>query len=232
MSWEGEVGEKVDLLLGMLAARAEERVLDLACATGGIAIELSRRGFSTIGVDPREDLLEIAGWEAEAADVWPYFFCEDPREVEFRGEFDLVLSVNGGAFGHRGDDAEDIRGFEAAARALRPGGRLLMQVPCLPHLEQRLPPRTWFTTGETMELIEAGWNAGTRRIEGAAVSVECAQELERREPHPFQRRVYSVEELAAIFERVGLRLLDVYDEHGKPCTPTVAQRELYVVAGR
>ncbi len=46
----------------------------------------------------------------------------------------------------------------------------------------------------------------------------------------FARRVYSVEELARLFESVGMELLDVYDEEGERCAPTDTQQELFVVA--
>ena len=51
-----------------------------------------------------------------------------------------------------------------------------------------------------------------------------------REPEPFQRRLYTIEELAEIFADVGLRLADVFDERGRPCAPTDAEQELYVEA--
>lgn len=49
---------------------------------------------------------------------------------------------------------------------------------------------------------------------------------------PFQRRLYTVEELAEIFESLGMSLRDVFDEDGAPCTPTDYQQELYVEAGK
>jgi SAM-dependent methyltransferase len=231
MSWNEDVEEKIGLVLEMVGARGDERVLDLACAIGKHSVELCRRGFTVIGTDPRSDLLEIAGAEAQLHDVWPYFVNEDPRQMAFSSEFDLVLSLGGGAFGHFDYDEEDRRALKAMARALRPRGRLLLQVPNLPYVEAHLPERTWFTTGDTVELVEHHWNAGTRRIDGTAVSVEAAPELEYTEPAPFQRRIYSVEELARLFEQVGLNLLDVFDEQGDRCAATLDQRDLYVLAG-
>jgi hypothetical protein len=65
----------------------------------------------------------------------------------------------------------------------------------------------------------AGWCdstvEGEPRVEGAA---------------PFARRVYSVEELAGLFESVGMQLVDVYDERGERCAADEDQQELYVVA--
>jgi SAM-dependent methyltransferase len=233
LSWEDEGGEKVELALAMLAPAGDERVLDLACATGQRCLELNRRGFEVIGVEVRGELLEAAGCEAEMEDLYPYFIEADPREMEFRDEFDLVLSLGGGAFGHFDYDEENFEAFEATARALRPGGRLLMQMPNILHVEAHLPERTWLAGESTLELVEQHWNAGTRRIDGTTLSLvacEYVPDYETCGSAPFQRRLYPLEELAEIFEAVGLRLADVFDENGERCAPTDVQQELFIEA--
>jgi len=224
--------ESAQRALGMLELDGWERILDLACATGERTLELCREGFNVIGIDVCEELLEVAGSEAEHEDLLPWFYELDPREIEFEAEFDVVLSLGGGAFEHFGTDAENLRAFAAAARALRPGGRLLMQTPNVLHVQAHLPARTWFQTGETIELIEQRWNAPTHRLEGARrLLIECDTPQDHGS-RSFQRRLYTVEELAGIFEQVGLELCGVFDEHGRPCTPSDLERELYVEARR
>lgn len=222
--------EKVELALGMLRPDGRERILDLACATGRRTLELSRRGFDVVGVDIRGELLEVAGGEAELQGLWPHFVEEDPRYIEFEHEFDLVLSLGGGAFEHFDYDGENLRAFEAAARALRPGGGLLMQAPNILHVEAHLPERTWFCGSNAVDLVEQHWNGPTRRLDGTRRSIIEFEQADDAEKVPFQRRLYTVEELAEIFESVGLCLANVFDEHGAPCAPTDSQQEIYVEA--
>jgi SAM-dependent methyltransferase len=228
--WEEGGEEKAQLALAMLQPDGHERILDLACATGRRTLELSRSGFDVVGVDIRQELLEVAACEAEMKDLWPHFVEEDPRYLEFEREFDLVLSLGGGAFEHFDYDEENLRAFQAAARALRPGGRLLMQAPNVLHVEAHLPDRTWLEGSEAVDLVEQYWNEPTRRLDGTRRSMLECEDPEEAEAVPFQRRLYSVEELAEIFETVGLRLANVFDEHGAPCAPTDVQQEIYVEA--
>ncbi len=228
--WEEGGGEKVELALGMLQLEGCERVLDLACATGRRSLELSRRGFDVIGVDIRADLLSVAGGEAEIQNLWPYFVEEDPRYLEFEREFDLVLSLGGGAFEHFECDEENLRAFQAGARALRPGGRLLMQVPNVLYVEAHLPERVWLAESGSVDLIEQFWNGPTRRIDGTRISILDEDPDLDQEAVPFQRRLYSIEELAEVFASVGMYLADVFDEDGNPCCPSDAQQQLYVEA--
>lgn len=220
--------EKVQLVLEMLRPNGQERILELACASGRRTLELLHRGFDVVGIDPRDELLEIASGEAELADLPGYFVDEDPRYLEFEQEFDLVLSLGGGAFEHFDSDEENQRAFAAAARALRPGGRLLMQTPNILHAEAHLPQRTWLDGGEAIDLIEQRWHAPTRRLGGVRRSLLEREDAEGIEAEPFQRRLYDVEELAQIFEPLGLRLANIFDEQGAPCTPTDIQQEVYV----
>jgi SAM-dependent methyltransferase len=222
--------ETAQLALQMLELDGWERILDLACATGNRTLELCRAGFDVIGIDVSSELLEVAGTEAEQQDLLPWFYEKDPRYMGFEREFDVVLSLGGGAFEHFDSDEENRRAFERAARALRPGGRLLMQTPNVMHVEAHLPPRTWFQAGETIELIEQHWNAPTHRLDGTRRTLVEFDSPQYCEPVPFQRRLYTIEELAEIFEQVGLRLTDVFDEQGRPCAPSDVERELYVEA--
>lgn len=228
--WEEGAEERVALALAMLEAAGSERVLDLACATGQRTLELSRRGLCVVGTDVDEFLLEVGGCEAVREDLYPLFACIDPRELEYLREFDLVLSLGGGAFGYFEHDSDDRLIFQRVAQALRPEGRLLMQVPNLPHVEAHLPESASIFGAETEEVIEHVWNARTRRIEGTITSIFEDEPSPFEEPIPFQRRVYSVEELARIFESVGMELVDVYDEGGGRCAPTERQQQIFLEA--
>lgn len=224
--------EKAKLALEMLQAKTHERILDLACATGRRTLELSSRGFDVIGVDIRGELLEVAAGEAELRDLWPFFVEEDTRYLEFENAFDLVLSLGGGALEHFDYDEQNLLAFEAAARALKPAGRLLMQVPNVLHVEEHLQERVWIEGSEAKDLIEQQWNAPTHRLDGTRASFLDIEPDDEPEAVPFQRRLYTVEELAEIFDSLDMVLSDVFDEHGVRCAPTDAQQEIYVVATR
>jgi SAM-dependent methyltransferase len=227
--WEEGAPEKVALAVEVLGLTGRERILDLACMTGQRTLELARRGYCVVGTDVDEFLLEVGGCEAELEDLYPFFTEADPRELEFLREFEVVLSLGGGAIGHFEDDADDLRVLQCVSRALRPGGRLLMQTPNLAYVERRLPDTALFESKETISTVEQTWNERSRRIAGWCTST-VEGEARADGPAPFSRRVYSIEELAELFESVGLELCDVYDEEGKRCAPTETQQELYVVA--
>jgi len=228
MPWADRTEAEVDRAMAMLRPQGDERVLDLACGIGRHSIELSRRGFSVVGLDISADLLEIAAREAEAHSQQIEFVQVDLRELEMSDEFDLVLSLNDGAVGYFETDEENRRTFEVVARALRPQGRHLMQLPNVLHAEANLPQKSWIVGESTLELSDHRWNAQDRYIEGSTVPIRFGEVFERYEPIPFRQRLYTVEELAEVYASVGMRLANTFAGSGKARKPKPSQFEIFV----
>jgi SAM-dependent methyltransferase len=106
----------------LVASYAPTSVLDAGCGTGRVALELSRRGHSVVGLDVDEAMLDAA--RAKAPDLtWIRGDLADPR-LDLGGEtFDLVVMAgNVLIFVPAGSEGRVIGN---AARWLRPGGRLV-----------------------------------------------------------------------------------------------------------
>ena len=106
-------------LLDLLGPAADERILDVACATGHLASRIAECGADVLGIDASPSMVELArrnypGLRFELLDV---------LEMRFPSEFDAVFS---NATLHW-----VIRPEEAAARifdALKPGGRFVAEL--------------------------------------------------------------------------------------------------------
>ena len=68
-------------------------VLDLACGTGGLTVELSRRGYDMIGTDSSIDMLEEAQEKAAVSGENILFLEQDMRELELFGTVGAVIST-------------------------------------------------------------------------------------------------------------------------------------------
>lgn len=228
MPWADRTTAEVDRALAMLRPEGSERVLDLACGIGRHSLELRRRGFEVVGVDISPELLEMAERDAAEQALDVSFVQADLRELDFEGEFDLVLNLNDGAVGYFETDEENSRTFEVVAQALREGGGHLMQLPNVLHAERNLPRKSWIVGESTLELSDHHWNAQDRYIEGSTVPIRFGEVFERYEPIPFRQRLYTVEELAELYESVGMRLANTFSGSGKPRKPKPSQFEIFV----
>lgn len=113
-----------------------QRVLDLACGRGEPSLRAARRvgpAGEVLGLDLAEPSLEVARRRAAQAGLSNVRFqCLDIERADEAGsDFDVALS-RWGLVSAR----EPVRALEATARALKPGGRLVLAVWCEP---ERIP---------------------------------------------------------------------------------------------
>lgn len=141
---------EVDFLLKGLTLAPGARILDVPCGFGRHAAALARRGFRVVGVDlSRAMIAEARGRFTEGPRL--AFVRRDMRRLAFRGEFDAVVNLYT-SFGYF-TPAENRAVLRRLARALRPGGRLLIDHRD-PAYDATLPRRPWYRAGRTRFLLE------------------------------------------------------------------------------
>ena len=230
MAWTERTETEVNRALTMLRPGGGERILDLACGTGRHSLELVRRGFSVVGSEISPELVAIANKEASAQGLEATFLEGDLRELNFEDEFDIVLNLNDGAVGYFETDEENHRTFEVISRALKPGGRNLIQVPNALYARARLPQRSWIPSENMVELVEHRWNKKDRYMEGAMIPLRFGEVLEGLKGIEFRQRLYTVDELREIYSSVGMTVERSFHGNGRPKEPTEAQFEIFVSA--
>lgn len=69
------------------------QLLDLACGSGSLLLELFYRGVDVIGVDGSADMLAVAGEKAADAGLSPLLLCQDMRELDLYGTVDGAVCM-------------------------------------------------------------------------------------------------------------------------------------------
>jgi 2-polyprenyl-3-methyl-5-hydroxy-6-metoxy-1,4-benzoquinol methylase len=105
-----------------LHIREGERVLDVACGTGNLALPAARAGAVTTGVDIAPNLVAQAMMNAAAEGLPATFEVGDAEALPYDDEsFDTVLSMFGAMFAARPE-----RAASELLRVVRRGGRIAM----------------------------------------------------------------------------------------------------------
>jgi SAM-dependent methyltransferase len=120
--------KEVAFVMRMLPLPHFRSVLDLACGPGRHAIALARNGYRVTGWD-RDPAVISAARFAAAADgiIDARFHARDVRTLSTQdGPFDAIISM-WASFGHF-DDAANLSLLEQMRAALRPGGRVLLDI--------------------------------------------------------------------------------------------------------
>ncbi|MFN8588168.1 MAG: class I SAM-dependent methyltransferase [Candidatus Eisenbacteria bacterium] len=107
-------------LVRFAGVRAGQRVLDVGCGTGVVAITAARLGAVATGADLTPELIEQARHSAEISHAKVEWHVADVESLPFgKGEFDVVLSQFGHMFAPRPTLA-----VSEMLRVLKPGGTI------------------------------------------------------------------------------------------------------------
>ena len=108
-----------------LGLRAGDAVLDLCCGQGRHAILLAKHGIRATGQDLSERYIADARRIAAEQGADAAFVVGDMRRIESAERYDAVINMFT-AFGYLEADADNARVLREARRALKPGGRILI----------------------------------------------------------------------------------------------------------
>ncbi|MDR1629659.1 MAG: class I SAM-dependent methyltransferase [Oscillospiraceae bacterium] len=232
MSWVEDTQTQVQFIIDELSLRGHERILDLACGYGRHALSFARKGFCVVGVDITKALIEDATQTAQAEQLNAAFLHADIRDLSFCNEFDVVLNLAEGAIGYLENDAENLKIFDVAARALKPGGRHFINICNAEHAEQNFPKRTWEAGEKELSIAEFSWNPATRRMSFGGRQFRYGKVMEEAPKslldgaHPI--RLYSIHELQEIYAQRHMEILGAFsDFHGKALTSSELELVLF-----
>ena len=153
-----ETTAQVEGIISLLELRPGARVLDVACGHGRHAIPLAKRGFDVTGYDLSGVFLARAREDAEAQGAKVQWIEGDMRELPFESRFDAVINIFT-AFGYFEKPEDDVRTLRGIRRALKPGGRFLMETIHRDALPARFQTRGFDRTSNgSIVLRERHWD--------------------------------------------------------------------------
>ncbi len=219
----------------MFIARALElapgsRLLDIGCGYARHAVYLARMGYRVTCVDISEYLLEKAQERAKEFGVNLEFLKVDMRHLDFSEEFDgaYIFFTTFGYF----SDEENLKVLKRVSRALRPGGRLLIDIWnkfLIIHrfvCEGRTTRLQWWKSGGYLILEEQKFNLEDERLECLRIFIKDGVIVDKKF---FSIRTYSYGELKKMINEVGMKVIKAYGNYeGDPFR--INSRRLIVVA--
>jgi SAM-dependent methyltransferase len=183
------------------------RVLDAPTGNGRIGLELARRGYRVTGLDFNARVLDEARRRAHI-EALPYDVERaDLRDFTRIAEFDQALCF-WGSVGYF-SEADELRFFKNVARALKPGGRFLLDTHVVESLARQFRTHdwTWFeASGQRTRVVEERhWNVELSRIESTWTFIDESGHSEERQ---VSIRIYTYKELCALLREAGFQSFD------------------------
>ncbi len=193
-------------------AEGVREVLDLACGTGSMTLELARRGYDMVALDSSPEMLAVARDRAEESglDREILYLCQDMCDFELYGTVDAVVSCLD-SVNHITDTGELRRMLALVHNYLVPNGLFLFDV--------NTPYKFSEIYGQRDYVLEAdgvlcAWQNDFRKRSGLCdfyitlFSEEADGRYLRRDAHR-RERAYSLKALGRLLKESGFELLSV-----------------------
>ena len=230
--------EWADNLLGILKKYniTAGTVVELGCGTGKMTVRLAEAGYSMIGIDLSEEMLEIAedqlhedaepageytDEESEgdedliAEDRGIIYTCQDMRDFSICGEADAIISVCD-SMNYLIEEDDLRRTLACANRSMRPGGLMVFDMKT-EACYMEMGDDTYTDSRDQGLLIWANEYDAVSRINSYDIELfwkdkeDLGQDGYHRYFEQHFQRAYSVETVGRLMEETGLELLEVLD---------------------
>lgn len=192
---------EIDFIESNLDLMAGGRILDLACGTGRHAIPLGERGYEVVGIDLSLPMLQTGLSRLDAQMDRVRFVHGDMRDLRFTEVFDgaVLLGTSLGFF----SEPENLGVLLGIYRALKRGGRFVLQVINRDYLTQSVPDRAWWAGDGCLVQEDIDFDHTQSRLKVHRYSVLHDG---REQDLQISLRVYSAHELQQMLTLVGFKV--------------------------
>lgn len=218
-----------DRIIKKWVKRPVELLLDLACGTGSLSLELDKLGYDVIGVDGSSEMLSVAIEKKYDAEANVMFLCQDMDQLDLYGTVDVTVCALD-SLNHITDPEVVQRAFDKVSLFTAPGGIFVFDVNTLYKHREILRDNTFVYDYDDVFCV---WQNSCPDGETVDISLDifAKEEGEKgydRYSESFSERAYSHETILGFIKNSGMELLAVYAEDSTEAPEKTTQRAIYV----
>ena len=202
------IKREVDFIEKALNLKEDMKILDLACGQGRHAIELAKRGYNVVGLDYSDYLLNVAKERTREEKVKVKFVKGDMRNLPFENEFDAIYNMFT-SFGYFSDE-DNFKVLKSVHRALKPGGKFLLDIVNIFWLVKNFQHEMWLKTENLICLEQNEFNPVNMRCTNKRIVFEKGKEIDQKE-HTV--RCYTAGEISFLMKLAGLEVEKIYGDY-------------------
>lgn len=207
-------------------------VVDLGCGTGTLTELLYRKGYDMIGVDQSESMLAVAMEKRQESGSEILYLCQDMRELELYSTVGTVISVCD-SLNYLLEEEELAQVFSLVNNYLFPGGIFIFDFNTDYKYREVIGDTTIAENREDCSFIWENYydsESGLNEYD-LTVFVQTEGDRFRRFTEVHYQRGYTPEQVTALLQKAGFRVILLQDaETGGPVRE-VSERVLVVAKG-
>ncbi len=205
-------------------------VVDLGCGTGTLTEMLYQKGYDCIGVDNSEEMLNIAMDKKAESGSEILYLHQDMRELDLYSTVGTVISVCD-SINYILEEEELLQVFRLVNNYLYPGGIFIFDFNTSYKYREVIGNTTIAENREDCSFIWENYYDPEEEINeyDLTIFVQEEEDIFRRFTETHLQRGYTAEQMRALLEQAGLKVLEIMDsDTGEAATAT--SERVYIVA--
>ncbi|MEF9984627.1 MAG: methyltransferase domain-containing protein [Oscillospiraceae bacterium] len=210
-----------------------ELVLDLACGTGGLSIELDKLGYDVTAVDISPEMLTIAMGKGSQTDKNILYLCQDMTKLDLYGTMDVAIcaldSIN-----HITSKKSVADAFKRLSLFITDNGLFIFDVNTIYKHQNILANNTFVYD---TDMVFCVWQNSINEKDSSIIDInldffEEDDGVYYRSQESINERAYSVEELEKWLNDALFDVVEIYDEDSFDPPREDSQRLIFVAKRR
>lgn len=187
-------------------------MLDLACGTGSISVEMAKRGFDVIGVDSSIGMLNAARQKAYESGEQILLLNQSMDDIDLFGTVDCAVCVLD-SVNHLADEKQVKRTFEKVSLFMNPGGAFAFDVNTLYKHKNVLADNAFVYDLDELYCV---WQNNFNEADGSVdISLDFFEEEDGvyyRSCESFTEKAYDLADIEKWLEDAGFEIIGIFDD--------------------
>ncbi|WP_305767271.1 class I SAM-dependent DNA methyltransferase [Candidatus Epulonipiscium viviparus] len=191
-----------------------EIVCDLGCGTGTMCEKFAADGVETIGIDSSLEMLSVARESAEELNI--LYLNQEMANFELYGTVNLIYSTCD-SVNYVLEEDELLKVFRLVNNYLEPQGLFVFDISTKNKYKNLLADKTFVNQVDGAAYIWENYYDEEEQVNEFAVTffVEEDDGRYRKTEEWHYQRAYEVEQIQAMLETAGLKVLGIFDDYTK-----------------
>lgn len=206
--------KEIDFILSITEIEPGGRILDIGCGAGRHSIELARRGYDVLGIDPSEVMIAAAKEKAAEEMVNLEFRQLRGEDLNFDGEFDLVICLFT-TLGQVNDQQDNHQLLFNSFRALESGGHLIVELQQPGWVEAHIKTEERLGSGDSYVDVQRNYDKSQKLVTEIFTRISPKGQ----QVYMLRYRLFNQDEIKQLLGNAGFSEIKVYGGYER--TPLV-----------
>lgn len=203
-------------------------LLDLACGTGTMSVQMAKRGYEVIGIDNSPEMLSEAREKAYEAKEDILFLCQDMCDIDLYGTVECTICLLD-SLNHLESEEELLAAFKGVSLFTVPGGLFIFDVNTQYKHKYVLGNNTFVYDNDDVYCVwQNEYDDESKTVEIFLDFFEEENGLYRRSSEYFTECAFSDETIRRLLKEAGFSDVKAYGELSRNAPSETEERIFYV----